>query len=207
MFPKRCVLCGSGRSGLCEACIGQLVGPADRPPPPAVDRLVAICAYEGAGRELVLALKRGNRRAAVPLLGAALAEVVGPRRAAEPTAAEPLVTWAPTTAERRRERGFDQAELLARAVARALGLTTHRLLERTGASQMGHDASERRSNPGFGPRNAGRAPSVLNRDCLLVDDVVTTGSTMACAARVLRAAGASSVVGLAIALTPPRTPR
>jgi predicted amidophosphoribosyltransferase len=115
-----------------------------------------------------------------------------------------IVTWAPTTAVRRRQRGFDQAELLARAVARRLGLPCRSLLaRRPGPPQTGRALAERRGGPGFRPRRA-----VSGRSVLIVDDVVTSGSTAAAAAGALRSAGARSVVVLAAARTPrPSTSR
>ena len=102
-----------------------------RPPPtlltpPGVDRLVALVAYDEAGRRLVADLKFANRRGLVGRLGAALAAVAPAR--------PDVVTWAPTSARRRRDRGYDQAELLARVVARRLRCPAARLLVR-GAGQ------------------------------------------------------------------------
>jgi predicted amidophosphoribosyltransferase len=190
-----------------------------------LDCLYGICAYEGAGRELVLALKRGNRRDGVPLLGASLAEAISNdfpgtltystqesgRSGAGATLGivdprGPLVagvTWAPTTSQRRRYRGYDQSQLLATAVARGLGLRARCCLKRTGVAQMGLDVAHRRRNATFSP-TASLAPRTRNVPpaiWVLVDDVVTTGATMSAAAGVLRASGAGSVIGAAIAIT------
>jgi ComF family protein len=154
----------------------------------------ALLAYEGVGRELVARLKYHNARAVVTRLAASMGALVADRP--QPFAA---VTWAPTTRERRRARGFDQAELLARGVARALGLPATALLRRAnGPSQTGRPAAERRLGPVFHVRRGRPVPERV----LLVDDVVTTGATLSAAARALRAAGATTVVGLAAARTP-----
>jgi predicted amidophosphoribosyltransferase len=109
-----------------------------------------------------------------------------------------LVTWAPTTAERAATRGFDQAELLARRVARRLGLPCHRLLRRRpGPAQTGQDAASRR----FGPRFIS-SPRSWGHRILIVDDIVTTGATLAAAADALRLAGAIDVSAVAAARTP-----
>jgi predicted amidophosphoribosyltransferase len=142
----------------------------------------------------VARLKHRNHRAALPGLAAAAATLVAP-------AEVDVVTWAPTTAARRRSRGFDQSELLARIVARRLGRPCRRLRTRTGdRTQTGRSAAERWQGPAFAPRRA--APGRV----LLVDDVVTTGATVATAARTLRLSGASHVVVLALARTPIKIP-
>jgi len=183
LLPTRCPGCGAPGPVPCEACCAALV-PA---PPGAVPALVA---YEGVARELVAALKfRHARRLARPL-AAGMAELVPPGLAS-------VVTWAPTSPARRRQRGYDQAELLARALAAELGLPCRSLLERIGGGhQTGLDRVHRLAGPAFRPR-----PPVPVR-VLVVDDVTTTGATLLAAAGALRAAGAHLVLPLAFAATP-----
>ncbi|MCU1496577.1 MAG: hypothetical protein JWM47_530, partial [Acidimicrobiales bacterium] len=89
--------------------------------------------------------------------------------------------------------------LLARAVAAVLNVPFRRLLRRhPGAAQTGRDALARHEGPGFEPRRRLAGSRVL-----LVDDVVTTGATVAAAARALREAGATTVHVVAAARTPP----
>ncbi len=112
-----------------------------------------------------------------------------------------VVTWAPTTPERRRARGFDQAELLARRVASAMGRPCRPLLQRApGPPQTGRSGAGRWDGPRMTavPAARRRPPGVV----LVVDDVITTGASLAAAAGALRAAGAGSVLGLAAARTP-----
>lgn len=110
-----------------------------------------------------------------------------------------VVTWAPTSSRRRRQRGFDQAELVARRVAAQLGLPCRRLVERHGddVTQTGLGRADRLRGPRFRVR-----PDVAGRRILLIDDVVTTGATLGSAAAALRGAGAADVVQAAVAATP-----
>jgi len=166
------------------------------PAPPGVDRCSSLLAYEGAGRELIARLKYRNARSTIRWLAARMSELVD-------SADVDVVTWVPTTADRRRQRGFDQAELLARAVARRLHRPCRRLiLRRPGPPQTGRTLTERRAGPDFAVPALGRQPRVL-----LVDDVITTGSTLVVAATALRAAGAGGVIVVSASRTPlKRTP-
>ncbi len=113
-----------------------------------------------------------------------------------------VVTWPPTSAARRRRRGYDQAELAARALAGHLGRPARSLLRReAGPPQTGRSAADRRHGPRFTARR-GAAAQVAGARVLLVDDVVTTGATLRAAARILAELGADEVHGLALARTP-----
>jgi predicted amidophosphoribosyltransferase len=161
------------------------------PPPLGVDRCAALLLYDGAGRELVARLKYRNARSSLRWLGDAMASLVDAR-------AVDIVTWAPTTASRRRARGFDQGELLARAVARHLRRPCRGILRRgPGPAQTGRSATARRS--GGVALATDHVPQGVR--VLVVDDVLTTGSTLASAARVLRAAGAQEVSAVVAART------
>jgi predicted amidophosphoribosyltransferase len=190
LFGRACVVCGEAGAEVCPGCLAGLRPAPVLLPPPGVDACHALLAYEGVGRELIARLKYRNRRAVLPGLAQAAAAAVLP-------GSVDLVTWPPTAAARRRQRGYDQAELAARSVARALCLPCVGLLRRrAGPAQTGRSAVERWAGPQFAPRRA------AGGRILVVDDVVTTGGTVAAAAGVLRAAGAGSVVVLALSRTP-----
>lgn len=151
--------------------------------------------FDGVARQALLALKYRNRRALVRHLARLMVRRLGLDL---PGARRPdVVTWAPTSRARVVQRGFDQAELLARAVARELGVPCRRLLYRShGPAQTGRGRAERLEGPSFRSRPAARPYRVL-----LVDDVVTTGATLHAAAAALRAAGVSDVRAVAAAAT------
>ena len=147
--------------------------------------LISVWPHEGRAAELVCRLKYGRETAVVSELATAMA-------AASPEV--DVVTWVPASPSRRRQRGFDQGELLARALARRRGLRVKRLLRRSDDDpQTGRSLDGRAAGPDLapcGPRLR-RDPKVL-----IVDDVSTTGTTLRCAASVLRSRGAGSVFGL-----------
>ena len=192
LLPRTCPCCGALGTAPCPACATSLLPPPAALPPPGVDGWRAPLSYEGEGRELVARLKYRNARSSVRWLADRMAALVDP-------AAVDVVTWAPTTPARRHERGFDQAEVLARAVARRVRRPARRLLRRVpGPPQTGRQRRDRLRGPTF--RAAGRPPPRV----LVVDDVATTGATLTAAARVLRAAGATEVRVVTAARTPER---
>lgn len=189
LFPTRCAVCDVVGPSPCPRCVALLQRPEPFEVPESLTSCAALLVYEGATRRLITALKYRNQRGCLDRLAAALAAL-----SHHPVDA---VTWAPTSTARRRARGFDQAELLARAVARALRLRCNAPLRRVSRrAQTGQTLAIRKDGPRFAcPRPP---PSRL----LLVDDVLTTGATLSAAARALRLAGAGEVHGLVVARTP-----
>lgn len=200
LFDSSCAGCGRRGPVLCRACRFALVAPGGLPIRDHASDVVAAVPFAGRGRDVMLGFKYGNRRQlahhfAGLLVRRMLVEGLDP-------ADFDVVTWAPTSGARRRTRGFDQAEAVARRVALQLGLPCRRLLEREGHhAQTGRPRAERLHGPVFRA-----APSAGGKRVLVIDDVVTTGSTLRSAAAALRAVGAAAVQRAAVATTPALSP-
>jgi ComF family protein len=208
LLPPACAGCGAAGTLLCARCVAQWQ-PASDP----ADRFVAADSAVVIGQELILALAahqhtgpmrkalarlkyEGATRLAQPLAAAALPMLVTLRAISGPAALVPI----PVHRERRRERGYNQAELLARALGSALGLPCADLLERVRPTTKQHrlDRAARLANlrDAFALRHGLPAvPSVV----IVVDDIVTTSATLEACAGVLSAAGVGEVYGFAIA--------
>ena len=168
-------------------------------------RAVAYGSYDGALRELIHLLKYNSVRPAANVLGRMLAESFvqlesefGPRQV--------LVVPVPLYKSKRRQRGFNQAELISQAALkgsddRRMLLATNILLRtRETESQIGLTSHQRRENM-RGAFAVASGADVREREILLVDDVYTTGTTATECAKVLRRAGAGKVWVATVART------
>jgi ComF family protein len=209
-MPPTCAGCGREGSALCVACGaslhvrsglpgGSLLGLPVQLPAPLL-QLEWCAPFHGPVRKALHQLKYSGERRLVPPLGAALA-----RRWSEVGIGADLVVPVPVHRARARERGYDQAVLLATDAAGRLGLPVAAALQRQRATvaQYHLDRAHRAQNVagafvvGSGPG----APhiSVAGRWVLLIDDVVTTGATLAACGQTLREAGAMAVSALTVA--------
>ena len=190
LLPPLCLACHAPTRfadvWLCEACDSAIdaLRPVRPPPVPGLAGVWAAAPHEGRARDLVAALK--FRR----LLGAATAaaELIAERAPSELLLNRAIVPVPPAPL-RRAWRGYDPAGEIAAALARIADLPLTPFLQRRGfARQRGRGRAERLASA---PRIEARGP-VPPRP-LLVDDVMTTGSTLAACAAVLRSAGAVDV--------------
>jgi ComF family protein len=158
-------------------------------PPASVSTARAAFVYAGAAKRAVHRLKFARWRDVASALAAAVATT--------PCLDVDVITWVPLARARKAERGFDQARALAVALARELDLPAIRLLRRPLATppQATRSGQDRRAAMG-GAFTAIRTPPAR---VLLVDDVLTTGATVAAAADALRASGTQEVHVRAVA--------
>ncbi len=188
MLNASCAGCNQPGVVICRRCRFALASAAVQVGDGGV---LAPLAFEGVARQVVHGLKYRNRRRVARYLAHVMVHRLR-------LTGFDVVTWAPTSGSRSRRRGYDQAELLARAIAHELGLPCRRLLFRShGAAQTGLTRAERLQAPEFRARPMGQRLKVL-----LVDDVVTTGATLAAARAALEGAGIGEVVAVAAAATP-----
>jgi ComF family protein len=213
-LPARCPGCGAEGPPICAACLtaldarlelpaGIAIGlPSDVPPP--LLQLEWCAPFTGLIRNALHELKyAGEKRLAAPL-GEAIA-----RRWRRAGAGGDLLVPVPVHADRARARGYDQAELIARAAALELGLPCAAILERARATiaQFDLDRSARATNVDgafrLRPRDATAATDqrrpLAGRWIILIDDVVTTGATLAACAKPLIDAGAIGVSAATVA--------
>ncbi|HZQ72532.1 MAG TPA: ComF family protein [Burkholderiales bacterium] len=217
LFGGSCFLCrGAARELLCAACLADLPRlPAAQCPrcalasplgalcgrclarPPHFDGTVAALAYAFPADALVHALKFRGELALAPLLASLLRERLAPLRDID------CVVPVPLAARRLRERGYNQAVEIARPVASALRAPLELALcerSRDTATQTELPWSERAKNV----RGAFRATRPLGGASIaVVDDVMTTGSTLDELAATLKQAGAARVVNWVVARTAP----
>ncbi len=204
LAPPLCWSCGRGarpHDPFCRDCRTQLrwlpLGPVEI----AGVELWAPLAYEGPARAVVRGLKfHGATALAAPMA----AQIVACAPAGTLRLPARLVP-VPLHPRRSRARGFNQAERLARAIAHRTGMRVDDCLARRGppgARQLGRGREERLSGiaGAVRPRPGARLPTAA----VLVDDVATTGATLAACAAALRAGGTERVVAVAYARTPGR---
>ena len=182
LAPPRCGICAApcrAPDPVCGGCAAALAGlRGGASVLPGVGPVSWAAPYEGIARELVAEFKFGARLGLAELAAAAVADAVR----APPGA---VVVAVPPAPNRLRRRGFDAAALIAAALARRVGLDAAQPLRRaSGPRQVGRRRSERLARP---PQVHAVGPAP--RRVILVDDVLTTGATLASCAAALRRAG------------------
>lgn len=201
LFPPKCPFCGTLLEKgelLCPGCqrdLPWLSGGEGEKPAEFTGGCVSPLRYEEKVRDAIRAYKFSGRSGRSGTFGLLLAQCV-----VDHGVKADLVTWAPLSGKRLRKRGYDQAELLAKAVAGQLKLPLVRTLDkREIPAQSGlQEEAARRANV-LGAYALHPGAEVAGKRILLVDDVVTTGATLSECARILLTAGAEEVNCAALA--------
>ena len=199
-FANACVVCDADAGPVCEACTSRLDrvdGPERRwsvpaGAHPAFEQCRAAFVLDDTSRTIVAALKyRNQHRLSAWFADQAVALV--------PQAAD-VLTWIPATPERRRVRGYDQGKELARQLSTLTGVPARPLLcrNRGDTRQTGQSRADRQRGPRL--YSYRRRPAVAEF-VVLVDDVITTGSSLRSAVDVLVAVGVRRVITIAMAAT------
>ena len=204
LYPPKCPFCGKvGQArGICPACHKALPwteGEQGLKTLPGGAVCAAPLWYEDLVREGILRFKFQGASAAAEPLGELIAQCAAERFSGE----FDVVTWVPVSRRRLRKRGYDQSRLLAEGACRVWGVKPEQLLRKIqdNPAQSGlSEATARRANV-LGVYEPVEPDKIQGRRVLLVDDVCTTGATLAECARTLRSAGAARVVCAAAALT------
>lgn len=194
LFPGKCILCGKvlalDETDLCHDCRSDTPEYELSRYIPGISRVTALWFYEGNVRESLRRFKFYNR----PGYAGSFGRMMAMKLLREAPGCD-LITWVPVSGKRRRERGYDQAELLARAIARELGIPAKATLKklRNNPAQSGIDDAEARKANVLGVYAVSDEAAVKGRNVLLIDDILTTGATAAECAKMLRSSGANSV--------------
>lgn len=201
-FPTRCCFCrrltGPGRP-VCARCAGKYpdrpAGQRERLLAPGL-RAYAPLRYEGAVRGALLRFKFGERTGYASVFAAFMLKCLD-----ENAISCDSITWVPLSERRLRERGYDQARLLAEALAAPVGLPCAPMLVKTRHTkpQSGLKSREQRRRNAEGAYRAADGAPIRGKRVLLVDDIVTSGATLSECARVLKRSGAAAVVCLTAA--------
>ena len=199
LFPPRCVFCRKilkrGESGFCEHCQSELpwiTGQAAEQKPEFISLCVSPLWYQGDVRESIHRYKFSDRNGYAKTYGRLVAQCVRDHLDGR----YDLITWVPLSARSLKKRGYDQAMLLAMAAALELNdvaVETLRKARDTDAQSSLKEDAARRANV-LGAYEVVDPVLVEGKRVLLIDDVVTTGSTLSECARTLRTYGAKDVV-------------
>jgi ComF family protein len=204
IFPEKCILCGkilkNGETDLCRLCRETApVYSQGKLNVQFLDSFTAVWYYEESVRRSLLRFKFRGARHYAKSFGRLLAMAVAQ---AHPEGID-LITWVPVSFFRKLRRGYDQVELIAKAVSEELGIPCEKTLKkvRHNRPQSGLDSHpERRANV-LGAYRCTNPELTKNKRILLLDDILTTGATAGECARVLLTAGGSEVHCAVVAAT------
>lgn len=204
-FPTRCIVCrdflGGGRPRICAHCAETL--PCTSAGGKSHGDFFSLCVssvyYEKDMRQAILRYKFQGARVYAPAFGTLLASTIYEHLEGK----YDLISWVPLDARRRRKRGYDQAELLAQKAAEQLRRECVPILNKKigVAPQSGTGSPERRRANIAGAYSVIDPARIEGKRILLIDDIVTSGSTLSECAKTLLLAGAEEVLCATLART------
>lgn len=202
LFPPKCVLCqkllSQCETDLCHSCRRDT---EEYPKPKLKISFVAgwqaMWYYNDKVRHSLLLYKFYNRRS----YGAVYGRLLAMRLLSQPLCDYDILTWVPVSPQRKWRRGYDQVELIAKAVGQELGTPAVPLLKkiRHTKPQSGLSGSAQRRANILGAYIVANPAAVAGKRILILDDIITTGATISECARTLLTAGAKEVYCAAVA--------
>jgi len=204
LYPPKCMFCHRllerSQPPFCGRCTGQVPEYDKLPPRVQFFKKVAVpLYYEGLARDAVLRFKFHGMQEYARQFALWMAQ----RVRAEMPGTYDVVSWVPCSKRRKWTRGFDQAELLAKEVAKQLDvpcICTLTKVRHTPKQSKIRDAARRRANV-LGAYKTADAQTVVGKRILLVDDILTTGATLSECGKTLRLAGSGELVCAVAAVT------
>ena len=205
LFPPRCAFCGkiteSGAGGICNDCQNNLPRTTDggRQSGDYYTLCYSPLYYDSIVRDSILKFKFNNRSGYAKIYGRYIAECISENLKGK----YDLISWIPLSRERLKSRGYDQAMLLALSTALELDdVAVETLIKQLDVpAQSGVGSEENRRANISGAYAASDAELIMGKRILLIDDIITTGSTLSECAKVLLEAGADEVSCATLART------
>lgn len=203
VFPRKCIFCGKviKRNDICNECREKLPytkGDEITQKLPYVSACVSPLFYENEVREAFLRYKFSNEQAYAAKFGRFMADCVKNNLDYEGI---DVISCVPLSKKRFRKRGYNQSRLLAKEISERLGIPEEELLRKIkdNPAQSKTKSSKERLINVAGVYSMQKGADVERKTVLLVDDIVTTGATIAECARILRRAGAERVFAVTYA--------
>ncbi len=205
-FPPRCIFCRKPlkSEGICEECLKELPFVKSKiKSPQFVTKTCAPLYYEGNVRASIIRYKFYGKTAYVEHFARLMHTVIKEQIKDHID----YITWVPLGAKKLKRRGYDQAHLIAKELSTLMNVPVVQTLKKVRNNKSQHklkSVSARRANV-VGVYEITSRADVWNKNILLVDDILTTGSTIFECTRQLKIAGAINVFAATIAKTPQKT--
>lgn len=203
IYPPRCVFCRKPLSneGICEDCLKELPFVKSKIiNPQFITKTCAPLYYEDRVRAAIIRYKFHDKTAYATHFAKLMHEMIENRIEEDVD----FITWVPLSPKKLKRRGYDQAELIACELSKIMGVPVIRSLKKIRENLSQHKLKtipERRANV-IGAYSCVNIEEIKGKNLLVVDDVLTTGSTISECARTLKVAGTGDLFAAAIAKTP-----